>query len=144
MALGGATREGLTYLLNLVRKGEIPVDSYFVALVRNDAPGFSAAQLDEPDAAEYVRAEMVNDSANWTLVDNVLSNTAEITFPIAFSEWGSVNYWAICDAPLDPGGRVLFSGALPEPIFIQTSYQAFFAPGSIGIDMDGNQWLQRL
>lgn len=139
---GAATQEGIDYLLNLMRGGEQVVSSYFVALIGTVPPGFTIGgeELDEPDEPEYLRGEIVNDSGSWDITEGLMVNTIEITFTTALSDWGQINYWAICDQPLEFGGRVLFCGEFDEPLFVTEGDQVFLGPGELGLDMSGEQW----
>lgn len=140
---GGATADGLAYLAELWSAGEEPVPSYYIALIRTQPPTFAAGgdELDEPDSPGYSRAELINESANWNLSENLLTNVYEITFPPADVEWGRIAYWAICDDPED--GRVLFCGQLEVPLYIYATGVVLLSPGAVGIEMAGTQWLMQ-
>lgn len=139
MAIGGPTHDGLIYLLNLMRNGETPVGMYQIALVRTQPPGFTIGgeELDEPDAPEYYRANYENTSGNFELSDTVMTNLFEVSFPMAETEWGQINYWAITDSEQ----RVLFVGQLSPPLYVDVEDQVFLGPGDIGFDMTGIQWM---
>jgi hypothetical protein len=140
---GGATADGLGYLLDLFSNGEQALDLYYLALVVNEAPGFTieGSELDEPTAPEYTRTLIANDSGSWEVTETSLSNSIEIVFPLALLDWGAINYWALCDQDQDNGGRVLFVGQLDDPLFVEAGQQVVFPPGSVGIDMSGTEWL---
>lgn len=137
---GGGTADGLLYLCDLVSNGDVPVESYYVALIRTTPPGFSVSgwELDEPDAPEYARAEIINDSSNWDITDTTMSNVNEVSFPPAASDWGRINYWAICDDP--DGGRAFFVGQLEVPLDVVTGAVVALTPGAVGINMAGTEW----
>jgi hypothetical protein len=145
VSAGGITQAGIGYLLDLLRNAVAPAPTYYVALVAQLPPGFTIGgeELDEPDFAEYARAEIVNDSASWEITDNVMSNTGEVTFPTAGAEWGQVSYWAICDQPQSLGGSVLWCGQFSEPLWVEDGQQVYLNPGELGLPISGNQWLMR-
>ena len=52
------------------------------------------------------------------------SNTAEILFPVATADWGTVVAFALMDA--SSGGNMLYFGNLSTPRLVQTSDQVRF------------------
>lgn len=140
---GGATADGLAYLAELWSYGEEPVGSYYVALIRTIPPTFAADgdNLDEPDSAAYVRAELVNDSANWAVNNGTVANVFEVAFPPCDVTWGRIGYWAICDE--EEGGRVFFVGQLEEPLYVEATGVVVLTPGAVGVEMTGTQWLMQ-
>jgi hypothetical protein len=137
---GGPTSSGLDYLAGLMTGGEQPVNSYFVALIPDFVPGFTATGEDitEPDATEYTRAEIINESGNWNVNGNQLSNVYEVTFPTALTAWGNIRYWAVCDLAIE--GRVFWVGEFITPVFVDVGGIVTLDPGSVALSFEGNQW----
>ena len=139
----GITSAGASHLLDLLRAADTPSGSYYVALICKIPPGYTIGgeELDEPDYPEYARGVLVNDSASWDISESVMTNLQEVTFPVSLNEWGQINYIAICDQPLEIGGRVLFCGEVDEQLYVEANQQVVFGPGEIGISVGGVQWL---
>lgn len=96
-----------------------PPPSFWLALINEVPPNpyISGEELDEPllDSG-YGRAEVPNDLATFGDQDqgqfHVVFNLIDINFNQAVTAWGSINYWALCDAEV--GGNVIFFGKFSE------------------------------
>lgn len=128
---GFLTTDGADYYMSIFGKKEEPVDRYFLALVGSQRPGLTADgyDLDEPADDSYSRAEIDNVDGNWVVMHGQLSNSSEIAFPIAASQWGYVHYWAICD--LEEGGRVLWVGEFTDAFYVGPDVQATVPAGGL-------------
>lgn len=136
---GILTSDGADYFLGLFSAGQLPVPFYYTALITGAQPGatITGDELDEPAFEDYVRAEYENVSGNWSIQDGVLLNEQEIAFPIAAQDWGTVNYWALCDAQF--GGRVLYVGDT-DPLEVLTGDQVTLPPGALALAMELPGW----
>lgn len=66
--------------------------------------------------------------------DGQTSNSADITFPIATADWGTITHIALFDA--DTGGNMLYYGALSVSKTIQTGDQFIIKVGNLTISLD--------
>jgi len=137
---GGPTSDGLGYLAGLMTTGEQPVNSYWIALIPETEPGFTSdgETIIEPAFDDYGRAEILNESSAWSILEYTLTNAYDVEFPTAATEWGTVRYWAVCDQEV--GGRVFFVGEMFEPIFVGVGGTVTLEPGTIALGFEGNQW----
>ena len=62
-------------------------------------------------------------------VNGSTSNSADITFPIALADWGTVHAFGIFD--VSSGGNLLYFGNLSAPRDILTADQAKFPAGQL-------------
>lgn len=131
--MSSSTVAGDEYCLALVSAREQAVPAYYVALCFTE-PGVAIAgsELEEPEEeAGYTRAVIWNESGNWDLLHNQLSNSEEVDFTLASADWGLVRYWAVTDSPT--GGRVLWVGRFTEPMFIGEGDQVSIPVGGLDI-----------
>jgi hypothetical protein len=61
-----------------------------------------------------------------------VANSAEVTFPVATANWGTITHCAIFDAA--SGGNMLYQGALEASKTIDTNDQFKFAAGDLSIE----------
>jgi hypothetical protein len=112
-----------------------PSQSFWLALVRDipPSPYVSGTELDEPDNEDYARVEIPNNPDNWAndSAPQVMANLLQIDFVTATSDWGPLNYWALCDSA--SGGNNYFVGILDEPMTILTDDQAVLFPGDLSV-----------
>jgi hypothetical protein len=117
MANGAPTLWGASEMMGSFFGGLAPLpQTFFVALCLNTAPHpfVQGGELDEPEEEfGYVRLEVPNTSVNWNREMETISNATDFIFTAATTDWGLVNYWAICDAPTE--GNVYFYGEFIEP-----------------------------
>lgn len=139
---GFITDEGASYLMALVAMGEPVVDGYWVALTQGvPAPYMTSDEIGEPDAPDYARAYIPADGT-WVVSGDSISNSAEILWPIAETDWGDVSGWALLDA--QDGGRVLYGGDLGIVWTIEADLQPVMAPGQLSITITVAQWSQEI
>ena len=76
-----------------------------------------------------------NDIVNWAndSEPQVVYNILPLNFPTATVDWGILNYWAICDAPVE--GNNLIVGDLEQPIEINAGDQAAFDEGDLSVSL---------
>jgi len=65
---------------------------------------------------------------------NTSSNSADVTFPTATVDWGTVTHVAIFDAA--SGGNMLFYGALSQSKVVNTGDTFKFLTGNLSVSMD--------
>lgn len=111
--------------------------SFWLALVRLTAPTpyMSGAEIDEPDAADYARVEIPNDTFNWANASTPqqVSNLLLASFATATSDWGECRYWALCNAEV--GGFNYLVGELEVPLLVESGDQVQVAEGDLGVSL---------
>lgn len=111
---------------------------FYVALALNSAPNafMGGNELDEPDADwGYTRTLINNDGAMWSADNETISNAAEVRFSPATVEWGTVRYWALCNA--DTAGSVFFFGDLGEEIPTEATDVLVIPVGTLNFSISG-------
>jgi|SRR5690606_2978886 len=137
---GFLTVSGADYFLGTFSAKEPVVSSYYIALIGSSPPGITSDgnDIDEPEDDSYVRAELVNQDGNWLVQHSTLSNTVEVSFPIAVSDWGEIRYWAVCDSY--ESGRALWVGEFANSFFIGEDDQLVLPVGSISLGFEMFGW----
>ena len=114
-----------------------PPPTLYVALVRTIAPTpyISGGELDEPDNTDYARAPIDNDLAHWSNISQPqeIANVMPVQFITASSDWGQVQYWALCNA--DKGGYNVIVGELENPVLISSGDQPRFETGDLSASL---------
>jgi len=117
-----------------------PPPVFYLALIRNvpPTPYLSGTELDEPDPTDnpdYARVAIPNNFDNWAndSQPQEIYNTQVASFITATTEWGMINYWALCNAI--EAGFCLIVGALEEPTFITIGDQAVFEEGDLSVSL---------
>lgn len=105
------------------------ITSVYVAL-------FTAAPSDAGGGTEvatgsYARVTVTD---GWTVVAGDAENTADITFPTASANWGTITHVGIFDASIS--GNLLFHGALTTPRTVNTGGEAKFVAGDFTITLN--------
>lgn len=85
----------------------------------------------EVDSADYARTPISFDAAS----NGSTSNSAEITFTTS-SAWGTVDYIALVDSPVELGGNVIWATALDNPRTLASGDTLTFSAGSITVTLD--------
>lgn len=98
---------------------------------------FTVAPTDSSGGTEvtggsYARQAMTFAAASGTPRKCVTS--ADITFPTATANWGTVVAWAIMDA--STGGNMIFYNTLPSSQIINTDGVAVFKAGDVSVTVD--------
>ncbi len=89
----------------------------------------------EVSGGAYAR-QSLNGSSNYFTVaaSGATSNYADIEFPVATDDWGTITHCAIMDALTS--GNVLIWGALTSSKIIETGDQFKFTAGNLDITLD--------
>lgn len=66
-------------------------------------------------------------------VNGVVSNTSDIVFPVATSNWGIITHIGLRDAAM--GGNLLFHAPLAEPKQIQSGDQFIIKAGNLQVSI---------
>jgi|SRR5581483_520505 len=130
---GGMGNTWNNALLNALLGGAafpaVPTDTY-IAL-------FTAAPTDagggtEVSGGSYARVHAVNNTGNWGANTSTesKSNAAQLTFPRATADWGTVVGYGIFDAA--SGGTLLFWAPITAQV-INSGVQAFFDIGQLTV-----------
>ena len=120
----------LNRLLNAQDDAAWPViASVYIAL-------FTAAPTDagggtEVSTGSYARVQV---TAGFTVSAGAAANTADVTFPAATGNWGTITHVGIFDAATV--GNLLFWGALTASRTINSGGQAKFLAGELDIVLD--------
>lgn len=99
----------------------------YVALFTSD-PG-EAGSGTEVSGGSYARQ-----SASFTVVNNLASNTAAVEFPTASASWGTITYAAVYDSA--SGGNLLASGGLTTSKTIDSGDVFRIPAGDFDITLD--------
>lgn len=79
--------------------------AFYLAVCLDAAPTpyVSGAELDEPEVVGYSRLAIPATTGYWSNSGQpqVISTTQDLSFPTATTAWGTVRYWALCNAPVD-------------------------------------------
>ena len=114
-----------------------PPPALHLALIRSIAPTpyMSGAELDEPEATDYARVEITNDTFNWAndSQPHLVSNLVVARFVPAVTDWGECRYWALCNASVD--GFNYLVGELESPILVEAGDTAEVSEGDLCISL---------
>lgn len=104
------SRWGANHHLDVVYGGAPPIPTFYVAALYTSPVYLSTGStLDEPSGGGYARVEVANDDTGWThAADGMKSNMADVLFPVATENWGTIRFWAICTAAT--GGEIVTYG----------------------------------
>jgi hypothetical protein len=129
--------ELLTTFFGNGASGKLPPGSFYLALIRQVAPTpfMSAAEIDEPDAADYARTEIANDTDSWANASSpqLVSNLLVAQFAEAVTDWGECRYWALCNAPVE--GFNYLVGELETPLLVSAGDTVEVAEGDLGVSL---------
>ena len=106
--------------------------SLYVALFTAD-PG-EAAGGTETTYPGYARVAVARSSAGWTVTNNVVSNTAAITFGECTSGSATITHFAIFTA--STAGTMLYYGALTASLAVSAGITPEFAIGALTVTED--------
>ena len=112
-----------------------PPPNFYLALIKEIAPTpyMVGSELDEPDNAEYTRVMIENDAVHWAndSQPQEIYNSLQVDFMTAITDWGTIRYWALCNAEVD--GFNFLVGNLEDPVLIMTGDQLSFAEGDLSV-----------
>lgn len=118
------------------RVGQPPA-SFYLALIADVAPSpyVSGAELNEPQKDSYARIEIPNTSVHWSNASQpqIALTQADIPFVIATEDWGTIRYWALCNASVD--GYVYAVGSLDTVLTVSTGDTAILSAGDLSISL---------
>ena len=124
-------------LTNYLSQTGAPPSSFYLALICDTPPDpyNDGTELDEPPADDYARIEIVNDRLNWSNENqtNVVMNLLPAQFITSVTDWGKINYWALCDSPVD--GNNLLVGLLDTPVYVNAGDQVVIDVGDISMSL---------
>lgn len=117
-------------LLNLVLRGGsyTPPATVYVALYTSDPTDGDTGT--EVTGGGYARQPVTFTDAS----NGQTSNTTDILFPVATSDWGTITHVGIRDAAT--GGNLLFRAALDQPKTILSGDQFKIPAGQLVISID--------
>lgn len=106
-------------ILNHVFRGEVytPPTAWYVSLYTNNPT--SADTGTEVSGTGYIRQPISYTAPSSVDGKEQIENTADIEFPQAGSNWGTITHAGIRDALT--GGNLLYFGPLNDPKLIETS-----------------------
>lgn len=114
-----------------------PPENFYLALISEVAPTpyISGAELSEPLFDEYERAVIPNDAITWTNDGQVhiMICETDVVFPTALEDWGTIRFWAVCNAP--EGGYIYFVGAFEEPEVISEGDAVQVSSGNLSVSL---------
>lgn len=114
-----------------------PPPSFWLAAIKDVAPTpyISGAELAEPDFAEYARVELPNDISTWSNDGQIQVMSCEIdaTFAEALEDWGTIRYWAVCNAEAE--GFVYFVGEFEDPVIINDGDSLVVNGGDLSVSL---------
>ena len=88
----------------------------------------------EVTGGAYARRQINFTAPEQTDGRGTISNSAEIRFPIASANWGTITHFSIRTALT--GGNMLAHGAVPTARIIETGDEAVFRVGSLVVTLD--------
>lgn len=114
---------------NEILTAELKTTTRYVALFTAD-PTDSGDVSAEVSGGGYARQSLpcADDATN-----RQISNTSEIEFPVATSDWGTVTHLGICQGSTAGTADMDWHGELATPKPIETNDRLVFAVGSITV-----------
>lgn len=136
---GFLTTDGADYIMSIWSSIEVPVESYYIALVTQPiGSAESGDELAEIVSGDYYRAAIMAGPENWSVAYGSLTNLTQIALPVPVSEdWTGIVGWALCDA--DSGGRVLWAGDV-DTFDIVIGEETYLPAGSLSLSFDLGTW----
>lgn len=105
----------------------------YVALHTAD-PGEAGSQTtSEATYTSYARVAVNRNSGGWTVVNNAVSNTADIVFPTSTGGTNTVTHFSVGTAA-SGAGKILYKGALTGSIVVTSGIQPRIPAGTLDID----------
>jgi hypothetical protein len=118
--MSSLTSYGRQYMVESVfGKTKAVASVYYIAALK--APPNSSStgsNIVEPNAADYMRLEIVNNSSNFFSAGiGRVYNEQELRWDAAVSDWGWITHWALCDSL--EGGRAILFNQLSKKVLIE-------------------------
>lgn len=120
------------YMENLALKWALTTNSatrpttWYVAL-------FTTATTDAGGGTEVTGGSYARQSATFTVTNDTAATNANVLFPTATADWGTVTHVAIYDSL--SGGNLLFHGAASSSKLIQTGDAYLINSGNLTVTM---------
>jgi hypothetical protein len=109
---------GVNWHLDRVYGSGTPATLYVAVMFSEPNYLSTGSDLDEPTGGGYARSATTNSDAYWgAAADGLKSNSQDIVFPTATATWGTLRYWAICDAATD--GEMLSWGTMSQALILE-------------------------
>lgn len=118
-----------TALLNAVLRNTTYTSPATVYLALFTSPTTDAGGGTEVSGGSYARQSVAFSAPADSSGSMQCSNSADVTFPIATANWGTVTHAALCDA--SSGGHYLWHGALSVSRTVNTNDQIKFEAGDL-------------
>jgi len=114
---------------NAILTAELKTTTRYAALFTAD-PTDSGSVTNEVSGGAYARQAITfgDDAAS-----REISNTAEVSFPSATADWGTIGWLGICQGSTGGVADMDWHGSLTTSKLIETSDQLKFAVGSITV-----------
>jgi hypothetical protein len=107
-----------------------PPAAVYVGLFTTNPTADTGAGGTECSGTSYVRKSLALDAGN----AGATSNTSEVAFPTAGSNWGSITGFGVWDAA--SSGNLLMWGVFDPAVTVNTGDTAKFAAGALDITID--------
>lgn len=109
--------------------------SFYVSLHTGD-PGETGNQTtSEATYTDYARVAVARSGAGWTVSGNNVSNTADITFPVASGGSNTITHFGI-GSDSSGAGNLFFKGALAASRVVSSGITPSFAAGELDVTAD--------
>ncbi|MBW2672957.1 MAG: hypothetical protein JRD89_06000 [Deltaproteobacteria bacterium] len=114
---------------NSILTAELKTTTRYAALFTAD-PTDSGSVANEVSGGSYARQAITcgDDPAS-----REISNTAEVAFPVATTNWGTITHLGVCQGSTGSVADMDWHGALTTPKPIDSSDRLVFAVGSITV-----------
>ena len=120
-------------LLNAVLRNTAYSSPAAVYLALFTSPTTDAGGGTEVTGGSYARQAVTFGAPTVVSTSQQCANSADITFPIATANWGTVTHAAVCDALTS--GHLLFHGALSVQRIVNTNDQIKFEAGDLKVQL---------
>lgn len=112
-------------------------DTFYLALISGTAPSpyVSGSELDEPNKASYARVAIPNSTVYWSngSQPQIALTQTDVPFVTATEDWGTLRYWALCNAQVD--GFVYAVGKLDDVLVISEGDRAILHAGDLAVSI---------
>jgi hypothetical protein len=118
-------------------RGSTADGSIYLSLHTSD-PGETALfgqSTNETSYTDYARVAVERTVSGWTVTDNSATNSAPVIFPSCGTIGATITHFGIGTAPSGEG-KLIYKGALSEPLIVSSGIAPLFATGTILITED--------
>lgn len=120
------------YLEEKILNENFTSKTVYVALFKTNPTDSNTGE--EISGGGYARQQVSFGAPRQVNGKGTVSNTADIVFPLATAEWGTVSYIAVLDA--QSGGNLLSYKENTNPRAVQVSDRLRFLAGELNVDLD--------